>query len=242
MKDLSPFAKQLVKAGRDAYQPAAADKLRVREALSQRLPAAPQSPGDPSVAPKPPVAPPTAPWPLLSIAAVGTAVVAGALYWGLSSPSESSREATLPAVVTPKAQEQLAPSEPPRAPRSKAPSSEEAKPPTVDTIAPEKAEKGPAASAKVPEETHRRNRLAEEVALLSKATSALNAGRAQEALNTLAEHQRKFPHGVLTVERRAARAQALCLLGRKTEAERELEGLSPSSPQAVQARQLCRDK
>jgi hypothetical protein len=58
----------------------------------------------------------------------------------------------------------------------------------------------------------------------------------------LAEHQRQFPQGLLSVERRAARAQALCQLGRKAEAERELRGLSPSSPQAARARKLCSSK
>jgi hypothetical protein len=44
------------------------------------------------------------------------------------------------------------------------------------------------------------------------------------------------------VERHGARAQALCLLGRRAEADRELKGLSPTSPQAARARRLCEGK
>jgi hypothetical protein len=77
---------------------------------------------------------------------------------------------------------------------------------------------------------------------LSKATGALNAGRAGEALKALDEHQRKFPNGALTEERRGARARALCTLGLRSEAEQELARLArsaPSSPHLLQARKLC---
>src|SRR6185369_7565739 len=83
------------------------------------------------------------------------------------------------------------------------------------------------------------DRLAEEVALLSRATSALRAGRAAEALKFLDEHQRKFPKGVLGVERRGARAQALCALKRVGEGRAELARLAPQSPAAGRAKQVC---
>jgi Tetratricopeptide repeat len=44
---------------------------------------------------------------------------------------------------------------------------------------------------------------------------------------------------MLLEERRAARAQALCALGRHAEAERELAKLPQASPQAARVRQLC---
>jgi hypothetical protein len=78
--------------------------------------------------------------------------------------------------------------------------------------------------------------------MLSKATGLLNTGRASEALRALDEHQRRFPSGALTEERRGARAQALCTLGNRAEAEKELARLarsSPSSPHLAQARKLC---
>jgi hypothetical protein len=49
----------------------------------------------------------------------------------------------------------------------------------------------------------------------------------------------KFPKGLLSEEQRAARAQALCSLGRFDEANEKLAGLAPQSPLAVQARQFC---
>lgn len=84
--------------------------------------------------------------------------------------------------------------------------------------------------------------LAQEVAILSRATSALHAGRAASALKALDEHQRKFPRGLLSEERRAARAQALCVLGRRREAELEIGRLartSPQSPNIARAKEVC---
>jgi hypothetical protein len=84
--------------------------------------------------------------------------------------------------------------------------------------------------------------LAQEVAILSRATKYLEAGRPTDALRALAEHQRKFPNGVLTEERYAARVQALCTLGRPEEAAAELARLArmaPESPQLSRARQSC---
>jgi hypothetical protein len=74
---------------------------------------------------------------------------------------------------------------------------------------------------------------------LSRAVSALNAGRARDALATLNEHQRQFPRGILGAERKAAKAQALCSLGRLREGRAELAHLSPKSPAAGRAKQVC---
>jgi len=84
--------------------------------------------------------------------------------------------------------------------------------------------------------------LGQEVAIMSRATSDLHAGRAASALEAIAEHQRKFPNGVLAEERRAARVQALCALGRRNEAEAELELLlrrAPRSPTTLRAAEVC---
>ena len=85
----------------------------------------------------------------------------------------------------------------------------------------------------------RQDRLAQEVAILSRATSALRAGRAEEALRVLNEHQREFPNGVLGEERRAAKAQALCSLGRVAEGKAELARLAPQSVAARRAAKVC---
>jgi hypothetical protein len=67
----------------------------------------------------------------------------------------------------------------------------------------------------------------------------LRAGRVSVALKTLDEHRRRFPSGILTEERCAARAQALCALGRQREAQAELDRLAPRSLAAARARQIC---
>jgi hypothetical protein len=84
--------------------------------------------------------------------------------------------------------------------------------------------------------------LAEEVALLSQASADLHAGRPTAALTVLDEHQRKFPHGGLVQERTSARIQALCALGRMTDAQAELARFartSPNSPHLARTRKAC---
>jgi predicted Zn-dependent protease len=84
--------------------------------------------------------------------------------------------------------------------------------------------------------------LAKEIAMLSQASADLHAGRPAAALTVLDEHQRKFPHGELGQERTSGRIQALCALGRMTEAQAELARLartSPNSPHLARARKAC---
>jgi len=85
-------------------------------------------------------------------------------------------------------------------------------------------------------------RLAEEVAILSRAEKELHAGRPSSALAVLEEHRQKFPSGELAQERIAARVHALCALGRVADAEAALARLrrvSPGSPQEGRAREAC---
>ena len=84
--------------------------------------------------------------------------------------------------------------------------------------------------------------IGQEVALLSKAQTALSRGRPQEALEALSEHAQRFPRGALTEERTATRARTLCALGRRQEAEAELkrmERLNPTSAYLARARESC---
>ncbi|MEO7033439.1 MAG: hypothetical protein ABI548_06175 [Polyangiaceae bacterium] len=97
-----------------------------------------------------------------------------------------------------------------------------------------KASAGPRALTSRPED-----RLAQEVALLSRATSNLRAGRPSDALKALDEYQRKFPTGVLAVEQRAVRAQTLCTLKRVSEGRAEAAHLAPQSPAAARTNQIC---
>ncbi|MGE5784853.1 MAG: hypothetical protein ACM3ZE_09680, partial [Myxococcales bacterium] len=61
---------------------------------------------------------------------------------------------------------------------------------------------------------------AAELQVLQPARQAVARGEHSSALGIIAEHQRLFPHGVLTEEREALRVKALVGLGRATEAER----------------------
>jgi predicted Zn-dependent protease len=86
------------------------------------------------------------------------------------------------------------------------------------------------------------DRFAEEVALLSKATTSLRAGKPAEALALLDAHRHKFPGSRLVEEERAARAQALCALGNRAEAAAEvarLERVAPQSPHLARVKRAC---
>lgn len=221
MNNLSPAAEALVRAGARAALPSAADRARLSEALQAQLGEAAMLGGAGAAATKSAVG---AAWVKVCAATLGVGLLAGGA--ALMSPPK-----TEPTVVPPA---RLAP-----APRPVAAPLAESKP----VAATEKVDRAPKDPATVAPALRRpADRLAQEVALLSRATSALRSGRADEALKALAEHQRQFPKGMLSEERRAARAQALCTLGRHGEARADLATLAktaPQSPQAARARQAC---
>lgn len=224
MKELGPSAKQLIESGKSSMDPTSADEARVLDALRVRIAAGGSEPGQPGPATSPPPAP--APlWPMISAGVVGAGLLTGALLWGLSE-----RPAPPPAGPPPTER----PS--PAAPADQPSKTDLAAPTPAPTPTPAAENDGGSAA---PQQKARSNRLAEEVALLSRATTALHAGRAEEALRVATEHQQKFPGGLLSEERIAVRAQALCMLGRTAEAKRDLARLSPSSPQGARARQRC---
>jgi hypothetical protein len=203
--------------------PPAGERERLEALLDARLGAGASSPVNPPV---PSPARHLGGWRLVSSLTVGVALVGGAALWGLQgNPGEHA-----PPPASASAQEQ--PALPAIAPAA----------PTVEIEPPSAV--APAHPVKPPVETQApaqrsQDRLAQEVALLSRATSDLRGGRAGAALKLLDEHQRKFPNGMLTVERRAARAQALCALKRVGEGRAELSHLAPQSPAAGRAKQLC---
>jgi hypothetical protein len=72
------------------------------------------------------------------------------------------------------------------------------------------------------------SRLGREAASLEAALSALRSGTregASRALSSIERHLREFSGGALELEARVARVDALLLLGRRHEAERELSAL-----------------
>jgi hypothetical protein len=87
--------------------------------------------------------------------------------------------------------------------------------------------------------TRAHDNLAEEAAMLTHAQSELHSGRASSSLKVLAAYDRKFKHGILTQERTAVRIQALCALGRVSEANVLIGGMSPQSLIRESAQQAC---
>lgn len=219
MVALNPKARALVEAGRGALRALPSDRQRVETALRTKLGVA--------ALPQPtPPAPPVAHgiWHLAPKLAIGVGLVGGAALLGLQPTSNVPASGR----TTPSHVAQVV-----AAPHSVASVTAE---PAVTPEEPREKKLLPEAPAPA---VRPQDRLAQEVALLSRATSDLRAGRAADALSTLDEHQRKFPTGALSEERRAARAQALCSLGRVSEGRAELSRLAPHSPAAARAEQLC---
>ncbi len=218
---LDPKARALVEAGRRAFRSTAVDRERVEAALRARLgdAALPPDAGVTQVAT-------TMSWPAVTGAAIGVCVLAGVAFYALRpapvAPVPDVRSATHRPIP------QTTPADP--APQIPAAEPESAAP-TPSVV--------PSSTPPLAPSPRTRDALAREVALLSRATSELRAGRPAAALNVLADHQRRFPTGALVEERRAAKAQALCLLGRVDEGRAELAHLTPQSPAAATAQRVC---
>lgn len=266
MKELSPKARQLIDAGRTATDPTQEERERTLAALRARLglplgdgtgsdgihhPA--RSPGDPESLPS---SPPSTMGPrglmIPGVVIGGAAILAGILY--LSHPLGNEREAASDQA------ERLPPTDP---------SAQRDRPKTAqdgaatfqgpdlqrveaDDPAPQNEQElgvqsEPTATTRPLQRSKQAierkgpdtGGLAEEVTLLSRATSALASGRPQEALVALEEHRRKFPQGVLSQERRSAQAQALCQAGQLDRARAILDALPASSPLAARAALAC---
>ena len=84
--------------------------------------------------------------------------------------------------------------------------------------------------------------LPEETKLLAAAHAELSRGNAAGALALLDQHAAKFPRGALAPERRAARAMALCKMGRAGDGRSEADALygpGSKSPLAEKIRRAC---
>jgi hypothetical protein len=80
--------------------------------------------------------------------------------------------------------------------------------------------------------------LAEENRLLARARAALIDDRPEQALARLDEHARRFPDGILSEERQALRAVALCEAGRDAEGDAAAEAFLREHPQAALAQRV----
>jgi hypothetical protein len=219
MSELGPRAREILRSGRELNRPTDADRERVESALRERLGAAllltaSSKAAAPAMRPR---------WPFITSVVVGAGLVGGGLF--LASRHEPVSSSAPHAVVTAVV-----------ATSSALPLTSAVELPSLDAPKPLALVDSdrPTPSAR-PAEDH----LAQEVALLARATSSLHASRPADALKVLDEYQRRFPKGLLTEERRAARAQALCALGRQSEAQAELARLAPQSLAAARAKQVC---
>lgn len=220
MSALSPKARALIDQAHEEVRPPAGDMERLQALLDAQLGAPMPTPTGSG----PLVAPHANSWRLLTSLTVGAALVGGVALWA-ARPNVAQAPAAPSAVASTLVK-------PPEAPPPIASVVEVQTPVVPEPARSAKAEsKAPAPPAQ--------DALAQEVALLSRATSDLRAGRAGAALKLLDEHQRKFPNGMLAVERRAVRAQVLCSLKRVSEGRAELSHLAPQSPAAGRAKQLC---
>jgi hypothetical protein len=224
MSELSPELGALVLAGRQASLPSEGDSARVLAALQARL-------GDAAVTSTETAqttATSGASRTLLgkaSLAGLGGLVVLGGI-WFLAAhnhhgtPSVAIKSPSVvvasPAPVAPSPSAQLA-----TAPSPPVPDANEGA-----TAANPSAE---APEARSNASRRNRDRLAEEVALLSRAETALHGGKPALALEVLKEHERRFGNGLLKEERIAASVQALCALGRNAEANAQSARLSSKS-------------
>jgi hypothetical protein len=237
MPDLTPEAAALLRAGREGFRPTASDRERVLEALSARL-------GESILLDDPGAgAPGAAPvvarfalrrWLLIGLPALG--VSAG---WGaVRELPRTVRADSRPAAVTaaPTAADGRDPSAvPPAANGTDSVAS------VADLAVPGRVSNAQhAAVARTTAQAA--DGLGEEVRLLSRAQQDLNDGRPARALKTLAEHEQRFPTGALAEERLAMRVQALCVQGRRAEANLDLTELSRAFPGSVHiapARAAC---
>ncbi|HEX6242691.1 MAG TPA: hypothetical protein VFZ61_17380 [Polyangiales bacterium] len=223
--ELNPKARALVEAGRAALRATDADRARVEQALQARL-------GPEVMPPDPGPAHATGmqAWRTLAGLTAGAGLLVGAALLVLQPAAKAPPARTQPSAPAAPAQSAAPAAGSPAtdSPGIAAPARAPVEPPSIP-----RDERARAKPAPVPD------RLAQEVALLSRATSDLRAGHAARALKALDEHQRRFPAGALREDRRAARGQALCLLGRAAEARSELALLPQGSPAAARVSQVC---
>jgi hypothetical protein len=231
MAELKPDLDALMRAGRTAFRSQEADRERVRQSLAHALGESSLLGGSPpprvtkSLAPRLPVQH----WVLGGVGALtlGTAVVVAAHAWN-----------------TARAVPPVAPSIPVAAPAS--PRAADPLPSTEDGNREAPHAEGPTRAAGLGARSAiahgSSDSLPEEVHLLSRAEQQLNSGHAEEALITLGEHERRFPHGALAEERMAARVQSLCALGRVAEARADLMRFARAYPRSAHlehARAFC---
>jgi hypothetical protein len=253
MKDVSPQAQRYLDALRTVDAPAAGASTRVWDAVQTRAAAGdmgPELPSEPSG-----LASTGGAVSIKSIVLgvlVGTGVAAGGAAAILGGEPEPSAAPIAASVEVPEPEPQVQPVVVPPPVIAPAPAEEDAieieadTAPVVDADARPRP-KGPRARVESPsaEPAPSVDPVAEEVALLADARSALGAGEASRAISVLARHRKRFPEGLLARERDVSWITALCVLGRVDEARTRAKSFlrsHGSSPHAAKVRASCGGK
>jgi TolA-binding protein len=105
-------------------------------------------------------------------------------------------------------------------------------------VSSEVAELAPTVQEAAPQ-AERRDKLAEEEALLEQARHALRS-EPRRALSLLRQHQSQFPDGQLAAERMYLMVGCLARLGQRAEARRHADALLRHYPKSVYARRAPR--
>ncbi len=227
--NLSKDATELVREGRQALRPTDADKARVFAALQNRM----------AVGETPTLE--TSPTPITG----GTA--AGGMSSGkLATLTASMVAAVVALVMYTRSEPELAPVAPLPSVSTRieavsvAPDTENVSP-VGETTAPRLEPVAPATvSVRPVPRNPESDRLAEEVALLTRAQKDFHAGNFKGALSAVDEHRRKFPKGTLVQERVNLRMQVLCGMGRDREAQAESSRLKRLAPGHANSADVCR--
>jgi hypothetical protein len=227
MSDLSPDAKDLwERAKKGAFEPTDAQVERVRQAVLQRIAAAPTASPRGSLGSLPR-------WAKVAGLVVGLgAVVATGMKLGsrepqapIAAPSAAPVVAApeVPVVETPSTAEGVTPERGPAPDKGKEPTraSPSARSSATDTQA---------------------DTLPEQVRIITEARVALRQRAFAQALAKASEYEARYPKGVFVEEELAIRAMSLCALGRDKEAARArdtLERTVPNSRQLDRVRAAC---
>lgn len=230
MSDLSPELQQLVQAGRLASRPTEGDAERVFVGLEARLGIAAGIAGGAMVANVARGGYRALAAKIASVTAASVGLIAGGMLVAQSLSRSNAPQAEGAANVTHSVV--LAPSV-----EALAPNPSQTLPATTPAADSQQRSEATSLSARGSSRPH--DSLSEEVAILTRAEKELHSGRAASALRLLSEHERKYRNGKLAEERTAARIQALCALGRVSEANALMTRLSPQSLHGEPARQAC---
>lgn len=224
--ELNKEAAELMKQGRSALKPTAADKARVLAALQNRLPTASSSSAGGAAE-----TPATAGVGVKGVLLVTGLVVAVAAIIVARQPEPTDPSAPAPSVAE-------------IAPLPTAVASLDLPPDTGVAVPAVSAAPSAATTTPAPKTSRgdSPDRLAEEVALLTRAERAYHGGDLSRALSLVDQHRREFPRGTLGQERVHLRLQVLCGLGRVNEAKAEQARLERLAPGRASSGEVCGGK